>query len=126
MNYSSAKKVSPRLPCTNIPIQCTLCPADENGERTTTWKYNTWIHIATAHADPVDLWKVPDIPYSLQFAMHVLKKEEHILGISDEAAETYREENEVPATSDIKEMEDLDEVIAAEGKKKCRGNSDSL
>jgi len=104
-------------------IRCTLCLADENGKQTTIWKYNTWIHIATAHTDPVDLRKVPDIPYSLQLAMHVSKKEEYLLVIPEEATETYREENKVPATSDIEDMEDLDKVAASEGKKRYRGNS---
>jgi len=31
-----------------------LCPADENGEQTTIWKYNTWIHIATSDIEEME------------------------------------------------------------------------
>jgi len=62
-------------------------------------------------------WSTKSTWYFLQPAICnvYVKKKEYLLGIPEEATETYWEENKVPATSDIKNMEDLDKVVASKG-----------
>lgn len=43
------------MPCTNVPLQCALCPKDAHTRlRPVFWKYSMFHHIQTAHPDHWD------------------------------------------------------------------------
>ena len=54
IRLKSAAKFSPNSPCTNVPLQCPLCPADSL-ERI--WKYNMQAHISSHKDANPDLHK---------------------------------------------------------------------
>ncbi|ESK82251.1 hypothetical protein Moror_15507 [Moniliophthora roreri MCA 2997] len=72
--YATAQKCTQSSPCTNIPIQCPLCPND-----LTVFKYNFPEHFATKHptvapAGYQSLWAITDIEKEL---MHDIWKGRH-------------------------------------------------
>ncbi|KAI0317940.1 hypothetical protein OF83DRAFT_1057762 [Amylostereum chailletii] len=55
-NYHSAAKPSLRMPCTNIPMYCTLCPTDPATERPPVlWKYAMFAHLREMHPEHWDM-----------------------------------------------------------------------
>jgi hypothetical protein len=73
---------SKKSPSTNVPICCSLCPADKiSGEPRTIWKYNAMYHSIAEHLTPVLL---------LEFigTFFVCRSEEEALGI--DAAKTVQ------------------------------------
>ncbi|KAF7785094.1 hypothetical protein Agabi119p4_1259 [Agaricus bisporus var. burnettii] len=86
LDYQATSKGAPDgMLCSNLPIHCTICPLSPDGEPCTIWKYNALMHIAVEHEqfdseDPY-LCIYPDIPTSMQVAMHISRAEEAAMGI---------------------------------------------
>lgn len=54
-SLNKARRFSTVMPCTNVPIQCALCPKDHVTKlRPVYWKYNMFHHIQTVHPDHWD------------------------------------------------------------------------
>lgn len=112
MNYKAACKSSKSMPCTNVPIPCSLCPRSLSGDPQTIWKYSTTLHLITEHpvAQPIgpdgrgEVHYMPDIPPDMVVNMFISHEEEQSLGIKNEATIAYREENELPPSDDIAAM----------------------
>ncbi|KAK6978293.1 hypothetical protein R3P38DRAFT_3119436 [Favolaschia claudopus] len=60
MLYKPAKTFSEASPCTNVPLQCPLCPESTSGNRKTIWKYNSYFHLLAEHS--VSGQRPPDVP----------------------------------------------------------------
>ena len=108
MRYKSAKTISRKAPCMNIPIHCPLCPKSVSGEPQTIWKYNAVNHLLTNHSteDPQQPGKylAPKIPGSLMVNMFIRMTEERMMQVTDEATRSFREENELPSSGGLEEM----------------------
>ncbi|KAH9833218.1 uncharacterized protein C8Q71DRAFT_712933, partial [Rhodofomes roseus] len=118
MKYGPASKSSKNSPCSNVPIHCPLCPSTSAGQPQTIWKYNTLIHLLTAHS-PADAIRPPIIPPQLLLDMHITKSEEVLMNIDREVTTSYRDQFEIPDSDEIEQvMEDLQI-----GQKRGRGQS---
>lgn len=85
--------------CTNVPIQCTLCPPARKQQHPTIWKYNFTSHMAERHCDDCGLFL--DRPGALQRKTHINIGEASQLGIKKEAVMKYQEERDFPNTSSL-------------------------
>lgn len=99
MNYKAASEFSTSAPCTNVPITCPLCPKSPQGDAHTIWKYNALFHLACMHSD--NTGALPEIPIEFLLKIFITKREESSLGISEEATEDWRLENEIPGSDDL-------------------------
>lgn len=82
MLHASAAKSTPTTPWTNIPIHCPPCPVGPSGSPATIWKYNTMVHLLTAHRD--EAGDIQDITPQLVVEMHISRAEESAMGIGEE------------------------------------------
>ena len=71
MNYKAALWTSKSTPCTNIPIDCTLCPVSHAGDAQTMWKYNMPYHLLTEHTvfEASGTYRLPFTPANLMLVM---------------------------------------------------------
>jgi hypothetical protein len=67
MMYAKAAQYSKTSPCTNVPINCPICPEGLSGQPRTIRKYNALAHFAAEHVPhvPVGGDELPDtgIPF---------------------------------------------------------------
>jgi len=61
----SAFPLSNNMPCTNIPINCPVCPLSFSGNPQTIWKYNALYHLISEHSNN---GIIPEIPGELLFS----------------------------------------------------------
>lgn len=106
MVYSSAKKSTISSPCTNIPLNCPLCPPGFNGQPRTFWKYNLIHHMAEHHLDEQN--RLPVFPREFRLTTHISRLEEEWMGVEMIDTEFYRKNNDIPASNDLlpQEMDD--------------------
>ena len=90
MNYKAASVSSKNAPCTNIPIQCSLCPSPSSGSPQTIWKYNAVNHFIIEHSNSAS------IPGELLVQMVIRKAEEKAMGIQEQDTIDYREKFAIP------------------------------
>jgi hypothetical protein len=110
MQYNKVAISTPRLPCSNVPIQCHLCPPSISGDTQTIWKYNGLYHLVTEHSNN---GKPPEIPGELLVKLYIHKQEETALNIQAEDTERYRRENEIPDSDGLAMM--MGEHVQVEG-----------
>lgn len=72
-NYAVAAVADASHPCSNVPVQCTLCPSDAPG----VWRYNMLEHLKSKHPyvdlnDARDIWEIAE---SEKKALHMIWKE---------------------------------------------------
>jgi hypothetical protein len=92
MVYSKALEVKESSPCTNIPLNCPICPIGLNEQRQTFWKYNFIQHMAEKHL--TESGHLPPCPPELIVSAHISKAEEQWMGVDSEKTKHYREVNE--------------------------------
>jgi hypothetical protein len=91
MQYKKAAEFSKMVPCTYVPIHCTLFPT-VSGDPPTIWKYNALYHLISEHSSGST---PPSIPGQLLVQIFITKEEEKSLGILEhdtvdwEEAEQY-------------------------------------
>ncbi|EKM60333.1 uncharacterized protein PHACADRAFT_203559 [Phanerochaete carnosa HHB-10118-sp] len=77
-SWNKARRFSSVMPCTNVPVQCLLCPKDPFTKlRTVYWKYNMFHHIQTAHPEHWD-WqahRVHDIGINFRRLLAISERE---------------------------------------------------
>lgn len=98
MNYKAASVSSKNAPCTNIPIQCSLCPQ-------TIWKYNAVNHFIIEHSNSDHS---PSIPGELLVQMVIRKAEEKAMGIQEQDTIDYRERFAIPDSDGLEPEERTD------------------
>ena len=74
MQYHAAMKPTTQSPCTNVPLNCPICPQAE-----TFWKYTFIIHVVNKHL--TDDNNLPFLPIELWATTHISKWEESRMGI---------------------------------------------
>ncbi|KAJ7213693.1 hypothetical protein C8J57DRAFT_981491, partial [Mycena rebaudengoi] len=79
MMYRSASTFSTATPCTNVPLQCPLCPLSKSGNRKTIWKYNAFFHLLADHSTSGQ--RPPEVPPQFWIDMIIRHAEEQALGI---------------------------------------------
>jgi hypothetical protein len=79
MVYSKAIEFRSTSPCTNVPLNCPLCPA--GSKQQTFWKYNFFQHMLEFHLENGNL---PPCPPQLTVETHITKEEEALMDIGTE------------------------------------------
>jgi hypothetical protein len=105
-DYQAASKGDVEdIPCSNIPIHCSMCPLSPEGKQWTIWKYNAPMHILLDHEqydpDDTDLLMLPDIPMSMQVKMHISRAEETACGIKEKFAMRARADFKLLNSDDL-------------------------
>ena len=139
MSYKSAKQTTVSSPCTNVPINCPLCPLSVSGQPHTVWKYNCVYHILTHHStesigdseettDPVFNGKLPNISAKLIVDLFISRQEERCMEVTKKATADAREENVLPNSEGFevakekllkkKEKRPRSQTVISVGKKK--------
>ncbi|KAJ7724109.1 hypothetical protein B0H16DRAFT_1333685 [Mycena metata] len=98
MVYKSAATFSKATPCTNVPLQCPLCPLSKSGNRKTVWKYNAFFHLLAEHSTSGQ--RPPDVPPQFYVDTRVRRAEEEALGITTEETDRFRAVNTLPDSDD--------------------------
>ncbi|KAJ7608465.1 hypothetical protein DFH06DRAFT_1017692 [Mycena polygramma] len=99
MIYKSAATFTPATPCTNVPLQCPLCPLSKSGNRKTIWKYNAFFHLLTEHSPSGQ--RPPEVPPQFWLDTQIRHREEQAMGITAEETDRFRAENTIPGSDDI-------------------------
>ena len=87
MNYIRAAAYSESSPCTNVTINCLICPPDFDGKLTTFWKYNFKVHMHTDHLN-TNLLASPQckmLPVQMFVSTFISQKEAQKIGIPQAA-----------------------------------------
>lgn len=104
MSYAATAKVSEAQPCTNVPIYCHLCRPNDKGQRQTIWKYNTWYHLISEHAN--EEGNIPPLLPQIIVDTHILKAEESAIGIGPETTGEWRAEHDLANSSDVEDAKE--------------------
>lgn len=102
MVYAWAMVPSKKTPCTNVPLDCPLCPSGRDGRKQTFWKYNFIHHITSNHL--TDAGELPPFPPELRISCHISKLEELALGVQGERTRAWRDENKIPDSDVIDKL----------------------
>ena len=86
--YSKALESKETSPCTNLPLNCPICPVGLNEQRRTFWKYNFIQHMTEEHLTEEGI--LASCPPELIVSTHITKSEELWMGIEPERTTTYR------------------------------------
>ena len=93
MVYLKALKFKEGSPaCTNIPLNCPICPVGLVEQRQTFWKYSFIQHMVEKHLTDDGL--LPPCPPELIVSAHIYKAEEQWMGVDSEKTREYRKLNE--------------------------------
>jgi len=103
MKYGPASKFSTNRPCTNVPVNCPMCPLDTKGHKKTFWKYNFIVHMVDAHLSEKN--ELPMLPLELMVTTHISKQEEQQMGIPLSHTDDYRNENDILDSEGIEIIE---------------------
>jgi hypothetical protein len=93
MKYKAASVSSKKAPCTNIPIQCSLCPPTSSGSPQTIWKYDAANHFIIEHSNSDHS---PSIPGELLVQIVIRKAEEKTMCIQEQDTIDYRDRFAIP------------------------------
>ena len=96
MKYRNAMTTTNQTPCTNVPLNCPMCPQSD-----TFWKYGFISHIADRHLTESNELPNLDIPLDLWVATHISKWEEFRMGIPTIKTDEWRDANEFPDSDAI-------------------------
>ncbi|KAJ6526383.1 hypothetical protein B0H19DRAFT_970619 [Mycena capillaripes] len=99
MMYKSAATFSPAAPCTNVPLQCSLCPVSKSGNQKTIWKYNAFFHLLAEHSTSGQ--RPPEVPPQFWIDTLIRHAEEQALGITVDETDRFRVENAISGSDDI-------------------------
>lgn len=91
--------MSEAQPCTNVPIFCRLCNTDDASKMQTIWKYNTWYHLITEHAD--EEGNIPPMPLQMIVDCHISRAEEDAVGIDPDTTDDWRVNHDFANSSDV-------------------------
>jgi len=106
MQYGRAKTPSKNTPCTNVPLNCPICPTGQNGRKTTFWKYQFMTHMIQRHLSESN--ELPFIPLQLLVTTHITQGEEVSMGIPNIKTQSWRDENQVLDSDQIRIIEEED------------------
>ncbi|KAF8181774.1 hypothetical protein BJ912DRAFT_1061920 [Pholiota molesta] len=98
LRYSAALTPSQSSPCTNVPIQCTICEK-------TFWKYNFIHHMIGDHLEPIDE-TLPPIPTALRLRTHISRYEEQRMGVEQELTKKYRDAWNILSSDGLQALEE--------------------
>ena len=101
-SYAAAQKGSQNTPCTNVPLECTLCPRNQSSNKLPViWKYNMRAHIKISHPEHWDgLLDVPiGLDSSLKTKIEIQPTEFIALGVPVAVAEAGQANDAVATTS---------------------------
>jgi hypothetical protein len=117
MVYLKALEAKESSPCTNIPLNCPICPIGLNEQRQTFWKYNFIQHMVEKHLTDGGL--LPPCPPELIVSAHISKAEEQWMGVDNEKTKEYRKLNEHFGVRDSDDLifEERDTVIFEQRKR---------
>ena len=88
-------------PCTNVPLNCPMCPQSD-----TFWKYGFISHIADRHlTESIELPSL-DIPLDLWVTTHISKWEGFSMGIPTLKTDEWRVSNKFPDSDVIQIIRD--------------------
>ncbi|KAJ7032090.1 hypothetical protein C8F04DRAFT_1185331 [Mycena alexandri] len=99
MVYKSAATSTAAAPCTNVPLQCTLCPISKSGNSKTIWKYNAFFHLLAEHSTSAQ--RPPEVPPQFWIDTLIRHVEEQAMGILPAETDRFRAENTIPGSDDI-------------------------
>jgi hypothetical protein len=103
MSYGSAAKPSTAQPCTNVPLICTLCPADK-ALVPTFWKYNLRYHLQQSHQ--LSNNEYPPLPPAMIVTTYISHHEEQCLGVDKLKTVEYRDYLKIPGSDDVQAIEE--------------------
>ncbi|KAF8151692.1 hypothetical protein B0H34DRAFT_618278, partial [Crassisporium funariophilum] len=92
MGYTRASFPTEQTPCTNIPLNCPICPSDAYGKQPTFWKYNFISHMTDNHLIRTDNGKevFPPLVPELVVTTRISRLEEEKLEVPQEITKAYR------------------------------------
>ncbi|EDR04579.1 uncharacterized protein LACBIDRAFT_330513 [Laccaria bicolor S238N-H82] len=99
MQYKAAGRPTNLKPCTNIPLNCTICPPASNGQLVTFWKYEFITHMVDKHLLQDD--ELPSLPLQLWATTHISRWEELKMGIPVDSTDEWRDVNQVLDSDDV-------------------------
>ncbi|KAK7020913.1 hypothetical protein R3P38DRAFT_3548264 [Favolaschia claudopus] len=124
MMYKAAKTFSEAAPCTNVPLQCPLCPISKSGNRKTIWKYNALFHLLAEHSRSGQI--PPNLSPQFWVETHIRHIEEQALGITVDETDRFRDENTIPNSDAIDGWEAYpDEVLTPHASPEKKGRERS-
>jgi hypothetical protein len=97
MQYKKAAEFSKMVPCTNVPIHCTLFPT-VSGDPPTIWKYNALYHLISGHSSGST---PPSIPGQLLLQFLITKEQGKALGILENDTVDWRRQNNIPDSDGV-------------------------
>ena len=102
MKYRNATTPTNQTPCTNVPLNCPMCPQSDS----TFWKYGFISHIADRHL--TESTELPDLDFSLELwvTTHISKWEEFRMGIPTFKTDEWRDFNQFPDSDAIQIIRD--------------------
>ncbi|KIJ89751.1 hypothetical protein K443DRAFT_15818 [Laccaria amethystina LaAM-08-1] len=101
MKYRLAMTSTNQTLCTNVPLNCPMCPQSD-----TFWKYRFINHITDRHlTESIELPSL-DIPIDLWVTTHISKWEEFRMGIPTFSTDEWRVSNEFPDSDVVQIIED--------------------
>jgi hypothetical protein len=102
MKYRLAMTSTDQTPCTNVPLNCPMCPPQSD----TFWKYGFISHIADRHlTESIELPSL-DISLDLWVTTHISKWEEFRMGIPTFKTDEWRVSNEFPDSDVVQIIRD--------------------
>jgi hypothetical protein len=106
MKYQAAIKPTTQSPCTNVPLNCPLCPQTE-----TFWKYTFFLHVVDRHlTEDGDL---PFLPMELWATTHISKWEESKMGIPTLNTDDWRTFQQIPDSDVVEQIREV--MLSSEG-----------
>ncbi|KAL1749281.1 hypothetical protein HDZ31DRAFT_28139 [Schizophyllum fasciatum] len=106
MRYSAAKDGTKKGPsrCTNVPLQCSICPPSIHGQHPTFWKYNAITHLTLMHGvegEDKQIHPPAEVPPDFLIATFITSAEELRMHVSPESTLSFRDFNSIPGTDGI-------------------------
>ena len=103
MKYRNAMTSTNQSPCTNVPLNCPMCPQSN----ITFWKYGFISHITDRHlTESIELPDLDHFPLDLWVTTHISKWEEFRMGIPTLKTSEWRDSNEFPDSDVIQIIRD--------------------
>ncbi|KAJ7099638.1 hypothetical protein C8R43DRAFT_964190 [Mycena crocata] len=99
MMYKPAATFSSAAPCTNVPLQCSLCPISKSGNQKTIWKYNAFFHLIAEHSTSGQ--RPPEVPPQFWIDTLIRHAEEQALGVTVDETDRFQADNTIPGSDDI-------------------------
>ncbi|KAG5649356.1 hypothetical protein H0H81_004343, partial [Sphagnurus paluster] len=111
-SYATASRSNAR--CTNLPIQCPLCPPSKSGQKATIWKYNFQNHMVEHHTNEKN--ELLELTPEAVVITRIARAEEKRMEVREAITLDWRAENNIPNSDGFEEPARLE--AAHEGRKR--------